>query len=219
MSEILIDQPIDKLVITEMFHEQYYDSNVWSSTFYLGFPILKCPLDLWIYQELIYKIKPKVIIETGTFFGGSAWYLLNCQLSSGVKDGMIITIDVEQRVTLKHPNITQIIGMSTHPGSVYTCFDIVGKLGGPVIIILDSDHSKENVLAELDLYAKFVTKDSYLIVEDTNLNNNLLHTDEFDGPKEALDEWLPEHTNEFEVDKSCEKFMMTFNPGGYLRRL
>ena len=137
---------------------------------------------------------------------------------SGIKEKMVVTIDIEQMITFREPQITQIIGKSTHPDAVYTCMNIIKQLGGPVMVILDSGHSKENVLAELDLYAKFVTSGSYLIVEDTNLNGNPVLPEYGEGPREALDEWFPLHMDEFEVDKQCEQFMITFNPSGYLRR-
>ena len=57
-----------------MFHMCYYNSRIWENTYWHGHPILKCPLDMWIYQEMIWKIKPDYIIETGTFHGGSALY-------------------------------------------------------------------------------------------------------------------------------------------------
>lgn len=210
---------IDKELVKQDFHQIYYDSGIWgTNTKFLGKPILKNPMDLWIYQELVSEIKPKVIIETGTRYGASALWLMYCQMMNGIKDGMVVTIDIAQCVTMKTPNITQIIGMSMHPDAVYTCTNIILQLSGPVMVILDSDHSRDNVLAELELYAKFVTKDSYLIVEDTNVNGNPVFPEHGPGPKEALDEWLPLHMDEFEVDKECEKFMFTFNPGGYLRR-
>ncbi len=210
---------IDKELTKQDFHQIYYDSNVWSGpTTFLGLPILKCPMDLWMYQQIIHKVKPKVIIETGTHYGASAYWLLCCMNMSGIKNKMVITIDIEQKITFKEPEITQIIGKSTHPDAVYTCMNVVGQLGGPVMVILDSDHSKESVLAELNLYAKFVTSGSYLIVEDTNINGHPVCEEWGDGPKEALDEWILENQKWFEVDRECEQFMVTFNPGGYLRR-
>lgn len=210
---------IDRELVKQDFHQMYYDSDVWNgSTKFLGLVVGKNPMDLWMYQEIIFKVKPRVIIETGTNMGGSAAWMMYCQKLSGVGDGMVITIDIEQKVTFKLPEITQIIGMSTHPASIYTCFDIIGKISGPVMVVLDSGHSKENVIAELEEYAKFVTTGSYLIVEDTNVNGNPVLPNYGPGPLEALEEWLPFHNDEFEVDKECEKFMFTFNPGGYLRR-
>lgn len=210
---------IDRELIKQDFHEMYYDSDVWNgSTKFLGLTIGKNPMDLWMYQEIIFRVKPRVIIETGTCYGGTTAWMMYCQKLSGIENGMVITMDIEQKVTFKLPEITQIIGSSTHPNAMYTCLDIIKRLGGSVMVVLDSDHSKENVLAELEMYAKFVTPGSYLIVEDTNVNGNPVLPNFGPGPMEALEEWLPDHMDEFEVDKGCEKFMLTFNPGGYLRR-
>ncbi len=205
--------------IIEDFHKLYYKSDVWNGkTSFLGIPIGKCPLDLWIYQELIYKVKPKVIIETGTCFGGSAAWLMKCQEMSGIIDGMIVTMDIRQLVTFKTPKITQIIGSSTNSLCKQTCDSIIEQLGGPVMVILDSDHRKEHVLNELGMYAYLVTSGSYLIVEDTNINGNPVLPTWGDGPKEAINEWYPLHYKDFRVNEECEKFMLTFNPGGYFIR-
>lgn len=205
--------------IIEDFHKLYYNSDVWNGkTTFLGLPIGKCPLDLWIYQELIYKVKPKVIIETGTCFGGSAAWLMKCQEMSGIDDGMVITMDIRQLVTFKTPKITQIIGSSISPQSKHVCDSIIEQLGGPVIVILDSDHRKEHVLGELLMYAYLVTSGSYLIIEDTNINGNPVLPDWGAGPKEAINEWYPMHYKDFHVDEECEKFGLTFNPGGYFKR-
>ena len=88
---------------------------------------------------------------------------------------------------------------------------------GAVMVVLDSDHIKSHVLKELDALSSLVTKGSYLIVEDTNINGHPVLPNFGDGPWEALHEWLPNHP-EFEIDKSCEKFGITFFPDGFLKR-
>jgi cephalosporin hydroxylase len=85
------------------------------------------------------------------------------------------------------------------------------------MVILDSDHAMAHVRAELELYAPMVTAGCYLIVEDTNVNGHPVYPLHGPGPMEALGEFLPRHP-EFEVDAECEKFMLTFNPRGYLLR-
>jgi cephalosporin hydroxylase len=86
------------------------------------------------------------------------------------------------------------------------------------LVILDSDHSRDHVLTELRTYSPLVTPGQYLIVEDTNVNGHPVLSEHGPGPAEALVEFLDE-TDGFEVDRAREKFGMTFNPGGYLRRL
>jgi cephalosporin hydroxylase len=84
--------------------------------------------------------------------------------------------------------------------------------------VLDSNHHKEHVLSELRAYSRIVTVGQYLIVEDTNLNGRPVLPEYGPGPHEAVQEFLAEDRR-FEVDRSREKFMMTFNPGGFLKRV
>ncbi len=88
---------------------------------------------------------------------------------------------------------------------------------GPVIVILDSDHSRDHVLAELRAYADIVTPGGYCIVEDTNVNNHPVLPHWGPGPMEAVDAFLAER-DDFEIDPWRERFMLTMNPRGYLRR-
>jgi cephalosporin hydroxylase len=85
------------------------------------------------------------------------------------------------------------------------------------MVFLDSDHTREHVLAELRSYADFVTPGSYLVVEDTNLNDHPVVAGFGDGPMEAVEDFLAER-DDFVSDPDAEKFLLTFNPGGYLRR-
>jgi len=84
--------------------------------------------------------------------------------------------------------------------------------------VLDSDHSKSHVLNELNLLAPYVSLGSYIIVEDTNINGHPSYPSFGEGPYEAVEEFL-ESTRNFTVDYSKEKFLMTFNPNGYLKRI
>ena len=86
-----------------------------------------------------------------------------------------------------------------------------------VLVILDSDHSRDHVLDELRIYSRWVSPGSYLIVEDTNVNGHPAMPEHGPGPMEALEAFLPE-TSEFEIDTTREKFFMTFNPRGFLRK-
>ena len=203
--------------IVDEFHKLYYESpDTWRKTFWLGIPAQKCPLDLWIYQEIIFEVKPDVIIECGTFAGGSALFLAS--VCDAVKRGTIITIDVEDREGKpKHKRIKYLLGSSTSK-------EIVDKVRRStrnrhsVMVILDSDHSKDHVLNEMRIYSTFVTKGSYLIVEDTNINGHPVFPDFGPGPMEAVQQFLSEN-KVFAVDRSRAKFYMSFNPNGWLRRV
>ena len=156
------------------------------------------------------------IIETGTESGGSALYLACvCDL---VQKGRVITVDIEDREGRpRHPRIQYLLGSSTAEEVVA---QVRGQVGDrdTVMVILDSDHTRDHVLRELRLYSGLVTPGSYLIVEDTNVNGHPVYPEFGPGPMEAVDVFLEEN-RQFVVDKSREKFYMTFNPKGYLRRV
>ena len=201
--------------ITEAFHRLYYDTSVWKDTYWLGVRTQKCPLDLWIYQEILHETRPELILETGTAHGGSALYLACvCDL---LGQGDVVTVDihpVEGRP--EHDRVTYISGSSTADEVVAELERLVAGRDR-VLVILDSDHSRDHVLDELRIYERFVTPGSYLIVEDTNVNGHPAMPEHGPGPMEALEEFLTE-TEEFEVDVAREKFFMTFNPHGFLRK-
>jgi cephalosporin hydroxylase len=205
--------------IVRDFHRLYYSSGkrTYEDTFWLGQPCAKCPLDLWVYQEILFERRPGLIVECGTYFGGTAHFLAcMCDL---IDNGRVITIDIRERQPHRrprHPRIEYRTGSSTGPGIVAGVAEAV-QPGERVMVILDSNHQKDHVLAELRAYSPLVTPGDYLVVEDTNINGHPVRADHGPGPMEAVDEFLA-GTDEFSIDESREKFFMTFNPRGYLRR-
>ncbi len=205
--------------IVEAFHKLYYYSRVWANTFWLGVQTLKCPLDLWIYQEIVAEIQPDVIIESGTAYGGSALFL--AAVLDQIGKGKVVTIDVETREGLpRHERIEYIVGSSTSESTLQRVRQSI-RPGDKVLVILDSAHNTEHVLEELRLYHGFVTPGSYVIVEDTNMGGHPVHTDyapdSGPGPMAAVLEFL-EGNPRFCADPMREKFKMGFNPNGFLRR-
>ena len=217
-------QPTEIVVTPEeliaLFHDYYYaqghrKSGTWSQTFWMGTRTEKCPLDLWIYQEIIHSIKPQLIIETGTRHGGSALYLSH--LFDLLGQGEVITIDILRPPHgPTHPRLTYLTGSSTDPKILE---EVRRRAEGkkPVLVILDSDHQYPHVIDELRAYHSLVTPGSYMIVEDTNVNGHPVWPKHGPGPMEALDTFMKEN-NDFVIDKRCEKFLLTFNPRGFLRR-
>ncbi len=129
--------------------------------------------------------------------------------------GRVISIDIaDQRGGLGHPRIEFLISSSVDPATVDAVKSRL-RTGERVMVVLDSDHHREHVLREMELYGPLVTPGQYLIVEDTNINGNPVAHYYGPGPKEALEEFLPKHPD-FTVDRSREKFFLTFNPGGFL---
>ena len=203
--------------VVERFHKHYYESHrsggTWKDTFWLGVPVWKCPLDLWVYQEIIFGQKPDLIVETGTAFGGSALYMAG--LCDIMGNGRVITIDIEHKEGRpSHERITYLNGSSTDRSITTEVERAAG--GAKVLVILDSDHSKAHVLEELRFYNRLVQNGGYIIVEDTNVNGHPVKPRFGPGPMEAVDEFLRAN-KDFVVDASKEKFFMTFNPRGYLK--
>lgn len=201
--------------LSHEFCRRYLESGVWMWTTWLGTQVCKCPLDLWLYQELITRQRPDVIIETGTWAGGSALYFASVLDLLG--SGRVITIDLKHRTDRPiHPRITYVTGSSTDPEVVKAVTAMTDK-DDAVMVTLDSDHGKDHVLTELRTYAGLVSPGSYLIAEDTAATA-ILEPEAGAGPAEAVTEFLAENAD-FEFDAACEKFLMTWHPGGFLRRL
>lgn len=131
--------------------------------------------------------------------------------------GQIVTIDNEVRSGRpSHDRIQgNITGSSTDEALIKSIFDDCPM--EQCLVILDSDHSKKHVLEELRLLAPYVSLGSYLIVEDTNINGHPAYSNFGEGPFEAVRAFLK--TDSRFDDESCEKFLMTFNPQGYLKRV
>jgi cephalosporin hydroxylase len=202
-----------RAIATE-FHRLYYETRVWRTTTWLGIPIQKAPTDLWAYQEIVHRVRPGVIVETGTLHGGSANYLASlCQL---VGRGRVVSVDIAAEAQPPHPLVTYVDGSSTAPDVVD---QVRRQVDGEdaVLVILDSDHSRSHVLAEMRAYGELVTPGSYLIVEDTNVNGHPVNARHGPGPMEAVDEFLASDSR-FRVDDWPARLLLTFNPRGYLLR-
>lgn len=201
------------------FSEHYYRKQTQFKLEYQGVPIVKCPFDLWIYQQIIYDTQPDVIVETGTFGGGSAlWLADQCQQLCHRPLWQIVSVDLEQRPELpEHDRIHYIAGKSsTSKEAVQAVCDLIKPLDR-VMVILDSDHSASHVYDELMLYSPLVTPGCYLIVEDTNYHAYPGQRRNY-GPAQAIKDWQPTNRG-FEIDRSVEIFGFSQNPGGFLKRV
>jgi cephalosporin hydroxylase len=206
--------------VVDGFHRLYYETGeaggTWKDTTWLGVPTWKVPLDLWVYQELLFRLGPELIVETGTAHGGSALYLAT--LCEALGRGEVVSVDIGHWPDRPaHPRLTYLTASSTDPAAVAQVAERAGRADG-VLVVLDSDHRRDHVLAELRAYADLVTPGSYLVVEDTNVNGHPVFEAFGPGPMEAVQDFLKER-DDFEVDRSREKFFLSFNPGGWLRRL
>ena len=185
---------------------------------WLGVRTLQNPNDVWVTQEIIQEVKPDFIIEAGTFNGGSAllWAMVLKEVNPR---GRVITIDIKDKVseardrTIWKERIDFLVGSSTDPEIVATVAE--RAKGKRVMVILDSDHSKEHVLRELESYAPLVSVGSYLIVQDTG---GVMIRDPNPGPRRAVEEFLAKQ-DRFEPDQSRERMVFTLHPRGYLQRV
>jgi len=192
---------------------------MWRQMKFLGMRIAKHPFDLWIMQEIVWDVRPTLIIESGTWSGGSALYLYTIARATGL-DVRVVSIDVEQkaRVQGKTP-FTFFGGRSTDSGILSSVRDLV-RPDDVVLVDLDSDHSRANVLAEMDAYGPLVSVGSYMIVEDGCVSGLAMGGWNGPGPYEAISEWLPKHP-EFsrDLDRELKFGGITQNPMGYLKRI
>ena len=192
-----------------------YESDAWTHATWLGTQALKNPLDLWIYQEIMVETRPELVVETGTYRGGSAFFLASmCDLLGA---GEVVSIDVEpvRDDYPVHPRITYLGGRSSTDPDVVA--DVRARAAGKrTLVVLDSDHSQAHVEDELAAFAPIVPVGCYVIVEDSNIGQ--IRKDLLPGPLEAIESFLAK-TDAFEIDRGREKFLITFNPSGYLRRI
>lgn len=212
---------IDRKKLIDAFHIEYEETRMFEKISWLGTPMYKLPFDAIVLQELIYKIQPNIIIETGTARGGSALFFATlCEL---LDHGKVITVDIADKVSPSTFNnkifkkrVIRHLGSSIDSAIV----DNIKRSteGAVTLVTLDSWHTKEHVLKELELYSPLTSRGSYIVVEDTHVNGNPVPWKWGEGPMEAVQEFLKTNDN-FEVDKSCEKFYLTFSPNGYLKRI
>jgi cephalosporin hydroxylase len=218
-----LDNYVKEKVIDDFSRLYYDDPHTWPDTSWMGVLTQKYPTDLIMYAEILYQTRPNLVIECGTALGGSALFLAH--MFDIIGQGGIISIDAHRPeehgiIKPKHIRVTYLNQTSSLSQVAIQEIERMLELNKPytrTMVILDSDHSKDHVLAELELYHKFVTPGCYLIVEDTNLNSVQARPDYGPGPREALEEWIPRHP-EFEVDERCTRFILTAHKGGYLKR-
>jgi cephalosporin hydroxylase len=198
---------------------------------WLGRPIIQFPQDMLAVQEIIWSVKPDLIVETGIAHGGSLIFSASLlELLGG--DGRVVGIDIDirehNRVEIeRHPlakRITMIQGSSTDPAVAEQVYRLA-KGKSRVMVLLDSNHTHEHVREELRLYSPLVGLGSYLVVFDTDIEylpDDLCGDRPWgkgNNPKTAVDEFL--RTNDrFEVDAALEaKLLISVAPGGYLKRV
>lgn len=195
---------------------------------WLGVPVIQTPEDLILMQELIFKIQPDFIIETGIAHGGSLIYYASLMELLG--KGKVVGVDIEirehnRKAIEAHPLFKRIEMIEGDSTSEETILKIRGKIpnNSQVIVCLDSDHTKPHVLKELELYQQFVKPGGYITVFDTVISRlaapgNAEEKYIDNSPKEAVEEFLRKN-KDFEIDKVFNKLFVSSTPDGYLRRI
>ncbi len=184
---------------------------------WMGQPIWQNLFDLWTIQEVIVSLRPALLLECGTNRGGSA--LFYAHLFDLLGHGRVVSIDIERLHDISHPRIDFLIGDSTAPAMVEQVAEMVEDAQGPVMVILDSDHSEAHVRRELDCYAPFVTPNSYFLVQDGVIDTLSSFASARPGPLPAIKSFLNSR-DDFTVDHAlCDRFPVTHHPLGWLQRV
>ena len=219
-------QALSRIWVREITRHKYAYNFSW-----MGRPIIQFPQDMVAMQEIIWETKPDLIIETGVAHGGSLIYYASLMEMMGL-DGYVLGIDIDIRAHNlaeidAHPmrkRIEMIQGSSVAPETVTAVAGhVIDKKS--VLVVLDSNHTKDHVLQELKSYSPFVTLNNYLVVYDTlveDMPEDLIADRPWgkgDNPKTAVWEFL-KGTNQFEIDKAIEaKILITVAADGYLKRV
>lgn len=209
--------------------DKYDYSYLWN---WMGVPIIQMPADVMATQEVIWETKPDVIIETGVARGGSVLFMASLLELMG--HGQVIGVDIDIRAHNRdsiesHPmsrRVTLIEGGSVDDGVLAAVRAEIPE-GARVMVVLDSDHSRDHVLAECRAYGEMVTPGCYMVVADTMIG----HVQEKDAPPNRSQKWFEGNeplsalrdymgeTDKFEVDEVLNgKLILSSSPGGYVRR-
>ncbi len=219
-------QALSRIWLREITRHKYAYNFSW-----MGRPIIQLPQDMIAMQEIIWVVQPDLIIETGIAHGGSLIYYASLLEMLG-GDGYVLGIDIDirahNRETIEtHPMFKriQMIEGSSVSDEVATQVAEHSRDKKSVLVALDSDHTHEHVLAELNIYAQHVTRGSYIVVFDTLLEDmpgDLVKDRPWgpgDNPKTAVRQFLS-GTNDFMIDKDIDsKILITAAPDGYLKRV
>ncbi|HXA86115.1 MAG TPA: CmcI family methyltransferase [Candidatus Dormibacteraeota bacterium] len=206
----------------EKYHTWYYNTKGWERTSWMGVTTYKSPADMWNYQEILFSLKPALVIEFGTAFGGSALFFASVMRQIGNRF-KIFSVDINfERVDKKaklDSDIELLTMSSTNERVAARVTELRHEFPGPAFAILDSDHRKNHVLQELKTLRPLLVPGDYMIVEDSNINGHPVLPGWGPGPFEAMEEYFRSFPDDYGHDIEREnKFGFTFAPNGFLIR-
>ena len=206
----------------EEYHKWYYNTSVWKKATWLGVDCWKSVSDMWNYQEILFELKPSLVIEFGTYHGGSALFFASVMRQIG-EPFKVLSVDVYHGrldpAARCDPDILFVESRSTVPAIAERIQRLKSEFPGKIFAILDSDHSMNHVLAEMKLLRPLLSAGDYLLVEDSMLNGHPVLPGWGPGPYEAIEAYEHEFPNDYTHDVAREnKFGWTQAPNGYLIR-
>lgn len=205
--------------LIDKFHKLVYQFDLQSQVTWMGRSIVKWPSDMIVAQEILWETRPELIVETGVFHGTSALFYAQLMDLMGI-DGKVVSVDITYDPDFdypKHPKVEFLLGKSSIDPEVVKLIQAEAH-GHRTMVILDSNHACDHVLQEMRIYHRLVSQGCYMIVEDTNVNGYPAMPLHGPGPMEAIKAFQPSNHG-FEVDKTREKFLVSFHPSGYLKRV
>jgi len=207
------------------FHKIYYDPKQlgmiqpFQNTYWLGTPILQYPSDMFNVAEIIWETQPDYLVECGTNRGGTALFFAS--IFELIGRGKVITIDLKRKEMPNHRVFKERVYFIEGDSTDLTVVENVKMMvhNSSTMVVLDSDHSKEHVLKEMELYSDIVTIGNYMIVEDGTVNGHPILPEYGPGPYEAIRQFLSIRSD-FETDEEKEKkHLITSCPSGFLRKI
>lgn len=218
--------------LTEIYMKLSTERRIMYEPRWLGMNIIQLPNDMIAIQECIWDYKPDMIIETGVALGGSLIYYASIMKSYSDKFS-VIGVDIEiypknKKKILSHPlskNISLVIGSSIEKNTIDSLKNLVKeKKPKKILISLDSNHEYSHVVAELNIYSKFIKKGGMLIVQDAAMDDisdipSAKPNWKSKGPKAAISEFIIEENGAYVVEDKFNRFGITASPNGFLRRI
>jgi cephalosporin hydroxylase len=197
------------------FTDAVWRSLPWDRTTWLGRRITSAPTDLLAYQELVARVRPDCVIEVGTGDGGRALFLASiCEL---VGHGQVLSMDEPLAEDLpQHPRLRYLAGAAHDADVARKVHEAVGDV--TCLVVLGAAADRTVTAAQFEAFAPLVPVGSYVVVADTIVNGHPVWPAFGDGPAEATKQILTRH-GEFATDPTMEKYSLTFNPGGFLKRV